>query len=137
MLVVTTGNGHLGRGLAWRSWRAENQDMPEPAAQPTEAGHRRQAVATLRLAEAVARYAAARVADGIGPEEARCAVWDAAGELDELAGLLRRLAGARAPGRRAAAGELASAGLPRQEIADRLRVSRSAVRGYLRPGSRS
>ncbi len=111
--------------------------MPEPAAQPAEAGHRRQAVATLRLAEAVARYAAARVADGIGPEEARLAVWDAAGELDELAALLRRLAGARAPGRRAAAAELASAGVPRQEIAVRLKVSQRAAQGYLRPGFRS
>ena len=111
--------------------------MPEPAVQPAEAGRRRQAVATLRLAEAVARYAASRVADGIGPEEARLAVWDAAGELDELAVLLRRLAGARAPGRRVAAVELASAGMPRQEIAVRLGVSPRSVRGYLRPGSRS
>ena len=111
--------------------------MPEPAAQPTEAGHRRQAVATLRLAEAVARYAAARVADGIGPEEARLAVWDAAEELDDLAVLLRRLAGSRTPGRRAAARELASAGLPRREIADRLRVTQGVVRGYLRAGSGS
>lgn len=70
--------------------RAENEGVPESAERKALA--RRRAVDTLRLAAAVAGYAAAQLANGIGPAEARRAVVDAAIELETAAGNLRRLA---------------------------------------------
>ena len=92
---------------------------------PREAARRRQAVATLRLAEAVARYAADQMANGLAPEEARAAAIDAAGELAELAALLRKLTRLGPAERRELALELGGLGWDKQRIAVRLGLSDS------------
>ena len=46
----------------------------------------------LTITEAIAAYAAGRVGNGLGPEQARQAVADAAAELEAAAAALRRLA---------------------------------------------
>lgn len=114
--------------------------MPEPAAASAERERlaredgRRQAAALLRLSESVSRYAAGQVSDGLSPAEARRAVIEAAGALAELARSLRRLAWLDDPAeRRVVARELAAGGMSRRDVADRLGVSETAVRGYLRP----
>lgn len=97
---------------------------------------RRQAAALLRLSESVSRYAAGQVSDGLSPAEARRAVIEAAGAL---ARSLRRLAWLDDPAeRRVVARELAAGGMSRRDVADRLGVSETAVRGYLnsRPSPR-
>jgi len=111
----------------------QNGRVADPAVQSAEA--RRQAVASLRLAQAVAGYAADQVADGLGPEEARAAVLDASEELARLAVLLWRLASPWPVDGEALAVELAASGVPRWEIAMRLGVSARTVRGYLLPGT--
>ena len=102
---------------------------------PREAARRRQAVATLRLAEAVARYAADQVANGLAPKEARAAAIDAAGELAELAALLRKLTRLGPAERRELALELGGLGWDKQRIAVRLGLSDRTVRYYFRPRS--
>lgn len=102
---------------------------------PREAARRRQAVATLRLAEAVARYAADQVANGLAPEQARAAAIDAAGELAELAALLRKLTRLGPAKRRELALELGGLGWDKQRIAVRLGLSDRTVRYYFRPRS--
>jgi DNA-directed RNA polymerase specialized sigma24 family protein len=96
---------------------------------------RRRAVDVLRVAEAVARYGAEAVGNGLGPEEARRAVVDAAAELEAVAAALRRLARTdrldRA-GRRRLAADLAAGGLSQEAIAARLGVARSTVWSDLR-----
>ena len=84
----------------------------------------------LRLAAAVAGYAAGQVSDGLGPVEAQCATWQAAEELTVIVMRLRRLGQVDPAGRRDLARHLAGAGVPRWEIADRLGVTLSTVRGY-------
>jgi DNA-binding NarL/FixJ family response regulator len=96
------------------------------------AAARRRAADVLRLAAAVAGYAAGQVSDGLSPVEAQCATWQAAEELTAIVVQLRRLGRVDPAGRRALALELAGAGVPRREIADRLGVTPSTVRGYLR-----
>lgn len=119
--------------------------MPSSARNPAERERlaredgRRQAAALLRLSESVSRYAAGQVADGLSPAEARRAVIEAAGALAELARSLRRLAWLDDPAeRRVVARELAAGGMSRRDVADRLGVSETAVRGYLnsRPSPR-
>ena len=90
---------------------------------PREAARRRQAVATLRLAEAVARYAADQMANGLAPEQARAAAIDAAGELAELAALLRKLTRLGPAERRELALELGGLGWDKHRIAVRLGLS--------------
>ena len=113
--------------------------MPEPAAASAERERlaredgRRQAAALLRLSESVSRYAAGQVSDGLSPAEARRAVIEAAGALAELARSLRRLAWLDDPAeRRAVARELAADGMSRRDVADRLGVSETSVRNYVR-----
>jgi ParB-like chromosome segregation protein Spo0J len=84
----------------------------------------------LRLAEALAGYAAGQVADGLSPEQARAAVIEAAGELADAAASLRKLALSPAE-RRQMAALLAGHGLSRPQIARRLGVSDKSVRSYL------
>ena len=116
--------GFPGRGSGAE---AENGCVPETAdavrrrLPAREAARRRQAVATLRLAEAVARYAADQMANGLAPGEARAAAIDAAGELAELAALLRKLTRLGPAERRELALELRRAGLG---VSDRLGISR-------------
>ena len=106
---------------------------------------RRRAVDVLRVAEAVARYGAEAVGNGLGPEEARRAVVEAAAELEMIAGNLRRLA-RTAPrldpaGRRALAVDLAADGISQRQIAARLGVTKKVVwddlrrAGWVYPGS--
>jgi DNA-directed RNA polymerase specialized sigma24 family protein len=105
---------------------------------------RRRAVDVLRLAAAIAEYGAGQVGNGLGPEEARRAVVDAAAELEAVAAALRRLARPdrldRA-GRRRLAADLAAGGLSQEAIAARLGVARSTVwsdlrrAGWVYPGS--
>ena len=59
--------------------------MPETAAQAADP-RRRQVTATLRLAEAEARYAADQVGNGLDPQAARQITVGAARELVALAG---------------------------------------------------
>jgi DNA-directed RNA polymerase specialized sigma24 family protein len=115
--------------------------VPEPAtpnaerkALARESARRRQVVATLRLAEAVAGYAADQAGNGLGPEEARAAAIDAAGELAEMAATLRRLTRLGPSERRVLAVQLSAFGWTRHEVARRLGVSERAVWNYLRPG---
>jgi Homeodomain-like domain len=122
---------------------ADNGRVPESAEQAVRrralaraAGQRRDAVAVLRLAEATAGYAAGQVGNGLGPEQARQAALDAAGELADMAATLRRLARPGPGDRRALAVELAADGLSQREIADRLGLSLRAVWGYLQPDRR-
>jgi hypothetical protein len=94
-------------------------------------------VDVLRVAEAVAGYAAGQVGNGLGPGGARCAALEAAEELAEVAVRLRRLARLERPGgreRRDLAVELEGRGWTRQEIAGWLGVSDQSVRRYLRAG---
>jgi hypothetical protein len=91
---------------------------------------RRESVTVLRLAESVAGYAAAQLGDGLGPAEARQAALDAAAELADVAGTLRRLARLdldRAQ-RRALAVELAASGMSRRQIGRLIGVAESTVR---------
>ena len=116
--------------------------MPEPAEmhaerdrRAREAARRRQAVATLRLAEAVARYAADQVADGLSPAEARQAAIDAAGELAGLAALLRKLTRLGPAERRSLTRQLTALGMSQREVADRLGISLRTAWAYARrPG---
>jgi hypothetical protein len=87
-----------------------------------EAERRRQAADELRIAAAMALYAAGQIGNGISPEAARAAVVDAAGELALAAVRLRTLARLPARQRAALAASLAAQGMGTQEIATRLGV---------------
>jgi len=100
-------------------------------ARAREAERRRQAVTTLRLAQALAGYAADQVADGLSAEQARAAVLDASAELADAAASLRRLARLRPGERRTMAALLAGRGLPTKVIAAQLGVSDRSVRNYV------
>ena len=116
--------------------------MPEPApenrppggqfSRAEQSAERRRAVDALRIAEGIAGYAARSLGNGLEPEQARRAALETAGELEQVAAALRRLArpddSAR---RRAVALELAAAGWPRQRIAEQLGVSGETARRYL------
>ena len=122
--------------------------MPEPVERVTRA----RVVDLLRIAEGIAGYAARSLGNGLEPEQARRAALDAAAELEQAAGALRRLArpnpvapvadsAARqdeAARRRAVALELAASGWSRRAIAERLGVTSETARRYLRarPGRR-
>jgi transcriptional regulator with XRE-family HTH domain len=103
----------------------------EPPAR--EVARRREAVGMLRLAESIAAYAAAQLANGLSPEQARRAALDAAVELDAVAGNLRRLALPRldVAERRALAADLAAAGMSPRQIAEQIGVAPSTVWDYL------
>jgi DNA-directed RNA polymerase specialized sigma24 family protein len=91
---------------------------------------RRRAVDTLRVAEAVARYGAEAVGNGLGPEESRRAVVEVAAELEAIAGTLRRLArsGRLDPaGRRALVVQLAADGMSQRAIGRAVGVSKRTV----------
>ena len=62
--------------------------MPEPVERVTRA----RVVDLLRIAEGIAGYAAREVGNGLGPDEARRAALEAAGDLEAAAASLRRLA---------------------------------------------
>ena len=115
-----------GRGRQW--------GVPEP----DQSAERRRAVDALRIAEAVAGYAARQVGNGLGPEEARQAVASAALELEQVAASLRRLARpdpvADSARRRAAALELAADGWDSRAIAERLGVVPKTAQRWLRAG---
>ncbi len=105
---------------------------------------RRRAVDVLRVAEAVARYGAEAVGNGLGPEEARRAVVEAAAELEMIAGNLRRLARTARldpAGRRVLVVDLAASGLSQRAIAARLGVTKKVIwddlrrAGWVYPGS--
>jgi DNA-binding NarL/FixJ family response regulator len=119
--------------------------MPSSAAQSarretTREAARREAVTVLRLAEAIARYSAEQIGNGLSPKAAQQAAIDTAGELEAAAGKLRRLtrpdpAERRADARRALAVELAASGLSHRQIAVQVGRSKRTVWGYLRGGS--
>jgi DNA-binding NarL/FixJ family response regulator len=95
---------------------------------------RREAVCALRVAEVVAAYAGAQIANGLAPREAQQAAAEAAAELETAAAVLRRLArpvGVGAAERRREAARLAGLGLGYREIAVRLGVSPSTATAYL------
>lgn len=92
---------------------------------------RRQAVDVLRIAGATAEYASRVIANGLSPEQARRAALDAAGELELIAGTLRRLARLTPPERRQLAVELAADGMSHREIARRIDVSKRRTWDYL------
>jgi len=96
-----------------------------------EAARRRQAATMLAIAEATCRYSAVRLGNGIGPEEARQTALFVAGELELVAGALRRLTRLDGPQRRARAVQLAQLGFPTRQIAAQLGVSDRAVRYYV------
>ena len=119
VVVAGSGGARMGR-------------VPET---PVEAAarRRRQVVATLRLAEAEARYAADQVGNGLDPLAARWATLSAAGELVALARVLRRLtrpvpaAERRRQERVGRTRKLRSEGLSVREIAARLGVTHPTV----------
>jgi hypothetical protein len=96
-----------------------------------EAERRREAVTVLRITECTARYAASRLADGVGPDEARRVALEVAAELSAAAASLRRLTRLGPGERRELAVELAGLGVPARSIASHLRVSERAVSAYL------
>ena len=96
------------------------------------AERRRRAVAELRLAESLCGYAAAQLANGLSPEQARLAALETAGELTAIAAVVRRAAWTTTADRRRLAAMWAGRGLPTKAIADRLGVSDWTVRAYLR-----
>ena len=117
----------------WRArWRGENAHVPETPAQAA-ARRRRQVVATLRLAEAEARYAADQVGNGLDPQAAPADHGEAAVELVDLAPVLRRLtrpvpaAERRRQERVERTRKLRSEGLSVREIAARLGVTHPTV----------
>jgi hypothetical protein len=87
----------------------------------------------LTVASAVAGYAAGQIGNGLGPEEARRAALDAAGELELIAGTLRRIALARLgpPERRRLVAELAASGMSQRRIAAAVGVAKRTVWGDL------
>jgi predicted DNA-binding protein (UPF0251 family) len=100
---------------------------------------RSETVTVLRLAAAIAGYAAGQVGNGLSPEHARRAVLDAAAELDAAAAALRRLtrldpARLGPAERRALAVRLAASGMSQQRAAEQVGVARRTLRGYLRTG---
>jgi hypothetical protein len=105
---------------------------------------RRRAVDVLRLAAAIAEYGAGQVGNGLGPDQARRAVVDAAAELEAAAAALRRLARLDRldpAGRRRLAAELAADGISQRQIAARLGVTKKVIwddlrrAGWVYPGS--
>ena len=112
--------------------------MPSPAEPsarretPTDDAARRSAVTVLRLAEAIAGYAAAQLGDGLGPEQARAAARAAADELAETVATLRRLAGLTTGERRERAARLIASGMSQRQAAERLGVSRRTIAVDLR-----
>jgi hypothetical protein len=112
----------------------DNGRVPSSAEPPARCEvARRRAVDMLRLAESIAGYAAAQLANGLSPEQARRAALDAAGELDAVAVHLRRLAQPRldVAERRALAAELAESGMSARQIAGQIGVTPSTVWDYL------
>jgi hypothetical protein len=101
-----------------------------------EAERRRQAAATLRLTASSCTYAAAQLADGLPPGDARLAAIEMAGELEAVAASLRRAVRLGPAERRPLARMWAAAQVPTREIAARLGVSDRAARNYAR-GRRS
>jgi hypothetical protein len=97
-----------------------------------EAARRREAAEVLRVVAAISGYASAQLGNGLGPEEARQAVAEVAGELAVVAGRLRRLARVPARERAAQARLLAGLGVGTQEIADRLGVCAHTAWNYQR-----
>jgi predicted transcriptional regulator len=85
----------------------------------------------LAIAEATCRYAAAQLGNGIGPAEARAAALFTAGELELVAGALRRLTRLDGPQRRALAVKLHALGIGTRQIAATVGVSERSVRYYL------
>jgi DNA-binding NarL/FixJ family response regulator len=116
--------------------------MPSRAEQPARREvARRQAAEALRLAAAMAGYAAGQVADGLSPSEATRAALDAADAMEATAAKLRRLTGRLSPAecralptasRRALAVELVAGGLTQRQAARQLGVSPRRVWDYLR-----
>jgi hypothetical protein len=96
------------------------------------AGRRRRAADTLRIAEAVAGYAARQVGNGLAPEEARRAVLEAAAELELMAAELRALARLDGRERRALARQLAGFGMGTKRIAATVGVSERTARNYVK-----
>ena len=92
-----------------------------------EARRRRQAIAELRVAEATIRYTAARLSNGLSPEQAREAMVDLSSELAVLAEALRHLA-RLAPEERVRLARLwTGLGMSRVEVARRLGCSERTV----------
>lgn len=91
---------------------------------------RREAVTVLRVGESMCGYAAAQLANGLFPGAARQAALDVAGELEDVAGKLRRLALIRLnpAERRALVAELAREGMSNVRIGAALGVHETTVR---------
>jgi hypothetical protein len=95
-----------------------------------EAARRRQAMTILRVTEALLGESAAQLGNGLGPEQARMAVVEVAGELAAVAESLRRLARLPPAERGALAVQLAKRGYGTQDIATRLGVSVTTAWNY-------
>jgi DNA-directed RNA polymerase specialized sigma24 family protein len=112
--------------------------VPESAAArmrlTRERARRREMVDVLRVAEAMAGYAAGQVGNGLAPAGARLAAVEAAGELAEVASALRRLARLSTSERSALVRHLTALGFSRVEVARRAGVSERTVYRCLRPG---
>ena len=110
--------------------------VEQPARHETTAREaaRRAAVDTLKIAEAIARYSAEQIGNGLSPEQARVAALETAGELELIAAKLRRLTRLDlAPAdRRALALDLAAAGWSQRQIAVQVGRSKRTVWDYLR-----
>lgn len=98
----------------------------------TGSERRRRAVDALRLAEEVCRYARAQLASGLGPDEARSACLEVAGELEAITTTVRKAARVGPKERRTVARQLAETGLPTGTIAAQLGVCDRTARYYVR-----
>jgi DNA-directed RNA polymerase specialized sigma24 family protein len=97
---------------------------------PSPEAARRQAVSTLKLAEAIAGYGARQAGNGLGPAEAARTLVEVARELENLAGNLRRLAaldGLDPAARRRLVVQLAADGWSQRKIAAAVGVSKRTV----------
>jgi hypothetical protein len=97
-----------------------------------DARRRAEAVSLLRLVADMAAYTARQAGNGLGPDEARRAIIEAAGELSAASEQLRHLARLASPGqRRAEAARLAGLGFGPRAIGRRLGVSERTAFRYL------
>jgi hypothetical protein len=120
---------------------AENGAVPRNAEREAErkrcareAARRRQAVTVLQISEATCRYAAAQLANGASPAEARQTALFVAGELEQAAASLRRAVHFKPGERRVLARQLRGLGWPVRQIAALTGVTERAVWYYLAPG---
>ncbi|MGH3236330.1 MAG: helix-turn-helix domain-containing protein [Streptosporangiaceae bacterium] len=96
-----------------------------------EAARRREAVDLLRLAAVTVDYTLRELGNGLDPEQARVAAFEAAAELAVVSEELRRLTRLGPAERRTLAMRLLALGMSQREAAARLGVAERTVRSWV------